>query len=700
MKLIRLIAMLLALSAAALATTVTGTVTDTDGQTWNGGAYTITYTNTIPGAPSVNGASITTSFSGNLDSSGALAVTLPANATIFPAGSKWSFNVCPAINNPTCYSTAITIVGSSQSISSQLSAIAIAPRVTGGPLTLAYRDSEVNTTPPGFYLNITDHLIHYYNQTSWESLTTGGGGGGCAPDGSLGAGSVLADDGAGGCVDTPLSYVSTDPSFNVQLVGISTDFNIETYGNTVNTPDAELDIRGTQDGTGTDANPSATLQIGSATTDSTANFTLLMNNDEPTANLDLSDTTGQITTHIDTDAAGDINLEIDDDNGAAFVQLTNEEINISASDTGSDVASIHLDGDSGLLTLVGSGGVTITGLAPSSSLCTDASSNIITTSCGGGGGGNLSGTLTLDHIPYATAANTLADSPITYDGTNTIASTVANSTTFTADDTIEHGAMEVDAGAGASEFVGIATLPGGLTSSIDATTNTGSGDADLAITATDGAGNTASSDYNSLGEILTQLQMASGDFSKIDITDAIVDIQAGNGTGNADIAANGAGDISINVTDGTHSGAYEFASTSFSIGGGQVTIDPSNGHIIDFPLTASRPVVTDSSKTLISSTYNIPKMMSCGTTSTCAQTVQTQGLFTVGTAAFNGSATATISLSNLPFTSATTYQCAAVTSFASSSIMIGGVNADGGDSVITSPTASDTSTVTINCWGY
>lgn len=37
---------------------------------------------------------------------------------------------------------------------------------------------------------------------------------------------------------------------------------------------------------------------------------------------------------------------------------------------------------------------------------------------GGGGGGNLSGTLTNQHMPVATGAHTLGDTPLIYDGTN------------------------------------------------------------------------------------------------------------------------------------------------------------------------------------------------------------------------------------------------------------------------------------------
>jgi hypothetical protein len=143
MKLLRLFALLFvpALSFAQF-TTVTGTVIDPNGLAYAGG--TISPTLTTSASPTLNGLPYTppTQPTG-LDINGKFTMRLADNTVLLPASTKWNFVVCsgtgtvnPAIGKgPVCFTLAspITISGSSQSISTQLQAAALA--LTNNPGT-------------------------------------------------------------------------------------------------------------------------------------------------------------------------------------------------------------------------------------------------------------------------------------------------------------------------------------------------------------------------------------------------------------------------------------------------------------------------------------------------------------------------------------------------------------------------------------
>lgn len=126
----------LAGSAAAQFTTVTGTVTDPNGIPYAFGTITPTLSYS-GGTPMLNSVPyMQPSQAVNLDKNGSFTMTLADNTVLTPASTKWNFTVCsgagtvqPAIGaGPVCFSLAspITISGSSQSISSNLNAAAVA----------------------------------------------------------------------------------------------------------------------------------------------------------------------------------------------------------------------------------------------------------------------------------------------------------------------------------------------------------------------------------------------------------------------------------------------------------------------------------------------------------------------------------------------------------------------------------------------
>ena len=140
----KLLFLLVLLSAPALlkaqSTSVTLQVTDSGSQTWNLGVYTITLrnaTNTKP--PTWTGGALTTSFTGTLNGTGGLSISLPSNIAISPAGSTWLFQICPATNPAPCYTSAQSLTSGSQTINLTPPAIVIPP----GANNSVYATSEV-----------------------------------------------------------------------------------------------------------------------------------------------------------------------------------------------------------------------------------------------------------------------------------------------------------------------------------------------------------------------------------------------------------------------------------------------------------------------------------------------------------------------------------------------------------------------------
>lgn len=192
---------LLTRPALAQFTTVTGTVVDPHSVPYALG--TITPTLVVPsgaGSPTLNGNPYSPpSGPVNLDKNGSFSFNVADNTVLLPAGTKWNFQVCsatgtvnPAIGTgPQCFSLAspITISGSTQSISTQLNAVALA-------LTIPINGGGVC---PGGSANQIQ-----YNST-----------GNCAGISNVAAGSVLASQGA-----TSVPAMQTKPYYDVRDWGL------------------------------------------------------------------------------------------------------------------------------------------------------------------------------------------------------------------------------------------------------------------------------------------------------------------------------------------------------------------------------------------------------------------------------------------------------------------------------------------------
>jgi hypothetical protein len=161
MKLLRLFALLFvpALSFAQF-TTVTGTVTDPNGLAYANG--TISPGLVLPGgtSPTLNGLPYTPpSQPTGLDGAGKFTMRLADNTVLLPGSTQWTFLVCSAAGTiqpaggkgPVCFNVpALTISGSSQSITSNISAVALALSTNPGTGTVTSSGSPVAGNIPKF----------------------------------------------------------------------------------------------------------------------------------------------------------------------------------------------------------------------------------------------------------------------------------------------------------------------------------------------------------------------------------------------------------------------------------------------------------------------------------------------------------------------------------------------------------------------
>lgn len=180
-KLYFIIILMLGYIIPSYATTVTATITDSDSQTWNNGAWTIRLVNPRPDiTPSVNGTPLTSGQifqSGSLSSGGVLTATVVDSSTISPVGTTWSFVICPNAS-ASCGTGSMAVTGSSVNLSTALSALIKAPRFNGGSGAFGYLDGEVNT-PIGnglTYYNVTTPALRIYNAiaATWSSVSGSG----------------------------------------------------------------------------------------------------------------------------------------------------------------------------------------------------------------------------------------------------------------------------------------------------------------------------------------------------------------------------------------------------------------------------------------------------------------------------------------------------------------------------------------------
>lgn len=163
-------------------TSVTATITDPDTQVWNSGTFSAQL---IPAAGTsgpfyFGGAVVTSPVKGTMNGSGVLSVSLDPNASITPAGTQWQFTLCPNASAPCQTAAPVTVVGSTQDLSTALSSGLKAVRfaATGVSSAYGYADGEVNPTPlpGGSYYNVTSSACRIWSGSAWGGCSGTSGG--------------------------------------------------------------------------------------------------------------------------------------------------------------------------------------------------------------------------------------------------------------------------------------------------------------------------------------------------------------------------------------------------------------------------------------------------------------------------------------------------------------------------------------------
>lgn len=165
-------------------TAVTATITDSDGQAWFSGTFTITFVPTpgFGGQFQYNGAPMTNAqkgpYLGVMDGTGTFTVSLPDNSFITPSGTQWLFTLCSLTAAP-CSAITTPVVGGALNLSALLSSKVAAPRFpANGSGFYGYSNTEINQIPKpgGQFYDVTVNCIKGWNPfTSSFSCMIGGG---------------------------------------------------------------------------------------------------------------------------------------------------------------------------------------------------------------------------------------------------------------------------------------------------------------------------------------------------------------------------------------------------------------------------------------------------------------------------------------------------------------------------------------------
>ena len=168
---------------------VTATLTDTDGQTWNNGTCIITPYNSTGGPNYYNGVAIPVNPSCTINSSGVLSASLYNTGTLNPNSAQYQFTI--QSNTSAKASTFLSPVTSSN-LSSTLSALITAPRFSASSTAFGYLDVEALAGQVGLtYYNVSTPawrqctVVTNTICTTW--VTVGSGGGGGSPGGVTGS---------------------------------------------------------------------------------------------------------------------------------------------------------------------------------------------------------------------------------------------------------------------------------------------------------------------------------------------------------------------------------------------------------------------------------------------------------------------------------------------------------------------------------
>ena len=206
---------------------VTATITDSDGQNWSNGTWSVQLVSP-GGTPVYNGAPVpTTRQSGSLDNSGNLSVTLYYTATIGPAGAYYNWIICPLASFQCSVFNLNTV---SSNMTSLINPRIMAPRFPAGATSYGYADAEVYPTPPpgGIYYNVLTPIQRIWNGTAWINNGSGSGGGGTVTSVGIGTTPSWLNFSVANPNTTPVISVAASAIPNSALANSSTNVNGQT----------------------------------------------------------------------------------------------------------------------------------------------------------------------------------------------------------------------------------------------------------------------------------------------------------------------------------------------------------------------------------------------------------------------------------------------------------------------------------------
>lgn len=183
---------------SAQTTSISATVTDSDGQTWNNGIYTLQFIPN-PSQPNlsiynINGVPLDQSLllqKGVLSNIGVLStISIYDNTLVSPVGSSWQLTLCPQASVQCSVLPSLVIQGTSMDLSSFVDINIKPPRFpASGANQYGYLDVEISPIPlpGGFYYNVTNPCIRVYDPVAgWGCVNNGRPG--CiatGPDGAI-----------------------------------------------------------------------------------------------------------------------------------------------------------------------------------------------------------------------------------------------------------------------------------------------------------------------------------------------------------------------------------------------------------------------------------------------------------------------------------------------------------------------------------
>lgn len=208
-------------------TSVTATLTDSDGQAWTNGTWTATLYNpsgTQQPVYTATGQPVPT-FTQNqtLDATGTLIYNLPDNNLITPLGTRWTFTICSDTSAQcSAASTNLLITGSSMNLTTTLSAQLTVPRYPMQHAAHGYLDVEyLNPIKGSQYYNVTTKRTRIYDGTQWLDMSGPGTTTPGNPSGSL----QMNNSG----VFTGVTNSTVDASGNVVMSTLASNVNSIVY---------------------------------------------------------------------------------------------------------------------------------------------------------------------------------------------------------------------------------------------------------------------------------------------------------------------------------------------------------------------------------------------------------------------------------------------------------------------------------------